>query len=300
MLTRVLDTALDRTLIGYGNIGYVVRKRTWEPLPRIDGKVVIVTGAKAGLGRATVAGLARLGAKVHMVVRGVPQGEAVRDEIVRDVPGAEIVVDELDVSLMASVREFAAGWEGPLHAIVHNAGTMPPERRETPEGNELTLATHVLGPHLLTKLLPPLQRSIWVSSGGMYAQKLRADDLQYLKDEYKPATAYARTKRMQVVLAEEWAKRLPGVAVNAVHPGWVDTPGVASYLPTFKKLTRPILRTPEQGADTFVWLVAAREPGEITGHFFHDRAVRPEHYSRLTRESEADRRALWSAVEALT
>ena len=90
---------------------------------------------------------------------------------------------------------------------------------------------------------------------------------------------------MQVVLAEEWAKRLPGVAVNAVHPGWVDTPGIPSSLPTFKKLTRPILRTPEQGADTFVWMVAAREPGRSPASFFHDRAVRPEHYTRFTRES---------------
>jgi dehydrogenase/reductase SDR family protein 12 len=299
MVTKLLDTALDRTLIGYGNLGYLARKRAWKPLPRLDGKVVIVTGAKAGLGKAMVEGLAKLGATVHMAVRGREAGETVREEILRGVPGAELIVDELDVSLMAEVRGFAQAWTGPLYAIVHNAGTMPPERTETPEGNELTLATHVLGPHLLTKLLPPQGRAIWVSSGGMYAQKLRADDLQYRKDDYKPATAYARTKRMQVVLAEEWSKRLPGVAVHAVHPGWVDTPGIASYLPTFKALTRPILRTPEQGADTAVWLVAAREPGETTGRFWHDRAPRPEHYTRRTRESEADRRALWSAVEAL-
>jgi dehydrogenase/reductase SDR family protein 12 len=301
MVTKLLDAALDRTLLGYGNLGYLARKRSWEKhLPRLDGKVVVVTGAKAGLGRATAQGLAKLGATVHMAVRGRAAGEAVREEILRAVPGAQVLVDELDVSLLADVRAFAAAWDGPLYAIVHNAGTMPPQRNETPEGNELALATHVLGPHLLTKLLPPRGRSIWVSSGGMYAQKLRADDLQYLKDDYKPATAYARTKRMQVVLAEEWAQRLPGVAVHAVHPGWVDTPGISGSLPTFRRLTRPILRTPEQGADTAVWLVAAREPGETTGRFWHDRVARPEHYTRLTRESEADRRALWSTVEALT
>ena len=71
----------------------------------------------------------------------------------------------------------------------------------------------------------------------MYAQKLKVDDLEYLKGSYKPVTAYARTKRMQVVLAEEWAKRLPGSVVHAVHPGWVDTPGIADGLPGFRKLT---------------------------------------------------------------
>ena len=73
---------------------------------------------------------------------------------------------------------------------------MPPERVETAEGHELTLATHVLGPHELTKRLPATDRIVWVSSGGMYAQKLKVDDLEYLKGQYKPVTAYARTKRM--------------------------------------------------------------------------------------------------------
>jgi NAD(P)-dependent dehydrogenase (short-subunit alcohol dehydrogenase family) len=298
MVTKLVDTVLDRTLLGYSKVGYAARSRAFAPLPRLDGKVVIVTGARVGLGRATVEGLAALGATVHMVVRGREAGEAVRDEIVASIPGANLVVDELDVSLLARVRAYAAAWEGPLYAVVHNAGVMPPERVETAEGHEVTLATHVLGPHELTKRLPATDRIIWVSSGGMYAQKLKVDDLEYLKGEYKPVSAYARTKRMQVVLAEEWAKRRPASVVHAVHPGWVDTPGIADGLPAFKRVTGRILRTPSQGADTTVWLVAAREPGESTGRFWHDRVARPEHYTRLTRESEADRRGLWSAVEA--
>ena len=280
MVTKVLDTALDRALIGYGNLGYLARKRAWAALPRLDGKVVLVTGAKAGLGRAIADGLARQGAEVHVAVRG-------------DVE-LPFTVHKLDVSLLAEVRAFAGAWEGPLHAVVHNAGVMPPERGETSEGHELTLATHVLGPHVLTQRLPA-HRSIWVSSGGMYASKLVTDDLEYLKSEYKGVTAYVRTKRMQVVLAGEWAKR--GQDASSAHPGWVDTPGIADSLPLFKTLTRPILRTPEQGADTFVWLAGADVP---PGRFWHDRAPRPEHYTRLTRESEADRRTLWDAVEALS
>src|SRR4051794_281651 len=106
-MLNLLDTALDRSLIGYGNLGYIARKPMWskDALPSLEGKAVIVTGAKAGLGRATVEGLARLGATVHMVVRGQAEGERVRDEIAAAVPGADIVVDECDVSLLADVRD---------------------------------------------------------------------------------------------------------------------------------------------------------------------------------------------------
>ena len=269
-LPSLLDTALDRTLIGYGRLGYLARRPGWsEELPRLDGKVAIVTGAKAGLGRATAAGLARLGATVHMAVRGREDGERVRRELEAEITDAKLVVEECDVSSLASVRTFAEGFEGPLHVLVHNAGVMPERREESADGNELMLATHVLGPHLMTRLLRPNLREgapsrvIWISSGGMYSRRLRADDLQYERGEYSPATGYARTKRAQVVLSERWAEELrgEGVTVHAMHPGWADTPGIAASLPGFRRLTRPILRTHEQGADTTVWLAAAEEPG---------------------------------------
>ena len=221
-------------------------------------------------------------------------------------PGARLAVDELDVSSLADVRAYAAAFEGPLHVLVHNAGVMPPQREETAEGHERMLATHVLGPHLLTRLLRPRcepgARVIWVASGGMYGQRLRADDLEYERGEYKPTTGYARTKRAQVVLSELWAQELreDGVVVHAMHPGWADTPGVAASLPGFRRLTRPILRTNEQGADTIVWLAAADEPRAQLRPLLARPPRAPDHYAGRTREGEADRRALWEACERLT
>lgn len=310
-LSPVADAVLDRTLAGYGNVGYLLRRNWWPADPPPDalaGKVALVTGAKTGLGKETALGLARLGATVRMVIRGRPEGEAAAADIRRAVPGADVIVDECDVSLLGAVREYAAGVDGPVHVLIHNAGVMPDERRETPEGNELMLATHVLGPHLLTALLRPAltaqapSRVIWVSSGGMYGQPLRVDDLQYREGNYRPLTGYARTKRMQVVLAQEWARRLAGtgVVVHAGHPGWVDTPGLSRWLPRMKAATRPLLRNAQQGADTFVWLAAAPEPARSSGLFWHDREPRPLHYTSRTKESAADREALWDACQRLT
>ena len=315
-MTGLWDGVLDRSLVGYSVAGYELRRRVgWpaDPSPdALEGAVAVVTGGGAGLGKATAAGLAALGARVHLVVRNVAAAQIARDDIRDQVPDADIRVDRCDISSLAEVRSYASEFTGPLHVLIHNAGVMPAQRDESVDGHELTLATHVLGPHLLTRLLTPALRQsgsgrvIWVSSGGMYSQKLNVDDLEYTRGGYRPTTAYARTKRMQVVMAAQWAQRLApdgatdGVVVHSMHPGWADTPGVAASLPGFRRVTGPVLRNPAQGADTTVWLSAAAEPGQLTGRFWHDRAIRPEHYLPWTREAPGDAERLFGLCDQLT
>ena len=115
---------------------------------------------------------------------------------------------------------------------------------------------------------------IWVSSGGMYTQRLKVDALDAPEVGFDGVVAYARTKRAMVVVSEQLASRLTpkGIAVHAMHPGWADTPGVESSIPGFWKLTQAILRTPDEGADT-VWLVP-RSGTRGPGRFWFDRQAR--------------------------
>lgn len=311
MLARLLDTLLDRTIVlGYPRPGYLARAAAWsgtqsDPTAEaLRGRVVLVTGGSAGLGLATATGLARLGATVHLVVRDVQRGEAARARVRAAVPGAEVGVQRCDVSDLADVRRAAPVLAATApDVLIHNAGVLPAARSVTADGHELALATHVLGPFLLTALLADALaatrgRVLFVSSGGMYAQPLTwAEPVPY-----NGTTAYARTKRMQVVLAGRWAEELRDrrVDVHAVHPGWADTPGLADSLPRFGAALRPLLRTPEQGADTTVWLAAAPAAVAGTGRFWHDRRPRPEHYLRRTRESAVERERLWERCRELT
>jgi dehydrogenase/reductase SDR family member 12 len=306
MIGSLLDTVLDRTVVGgYTNVGYRIRSRGWSAseLRRTQGKVVLVTGATSGLGFAAAEGFARLGAAVWLVGRNRERGEEARAKIVERSGDGDVHVGVCDLSELESVRQFAGRFReqaSRLDVLVNNAGVMTEERAVSADGIELTLATNVVGPFLLTNLLIPLlersapARIINVSSGGMYTQRLRVDDLQSERGEFDGPKAYARTKRAQVILTELWAEQLAGsgVVVHSMHPGWADTPGVRSSLPRFYRVTRPLLRTPAQGADTIVWLGAADEPGHSSGRFWHDRRSRPTHLLPGTRETPQERERL--------
>jgi dehydrogenase/reductase SDR family protein 12 len=301
----MLDQLLDKSVVGYTSLGY-----RWRPHPPIrtnlSGRVAVVTGATSGLGRATATSLAELGATTILVGRNPEKTARVVDEI-RSTTGNRDVRSEIaDLSLMRDVRALAERLEGPIHILVNNAGVLLPSRKETSEGLERTFATNLLGHFLLTNLLVDKleapARIINVSSGGMYTQRIRVDDLQSTRGTYDGTKAYARTKRGQVILTELWAERLEdrGIAVHSMHPGWAATPGVADSLPTFYKLTKPLLRTAEEGADTIVWLCASEEAAETTGKFWHDRRPRPTHRARGTRETTEEREALWATLEGLS
>ena len=216
-----------------------------------------------------------------------------------------------DVSDLASVRAFAAALRGSVDRVdvlVHNAGALPPERQETGDGHEVALATHVLGPVLMTELLRPLLAAAGRRPGGagdlgrdVRPAAARPTTRSTARAATAGTTAYARTKRMQVALAplmqERWAA--DGIAVHTMHPGWADTPGVVTSLPGFHKVMGPLLRDPASGADTIVWL-AATEPAPGGGQFWHDRAPRPEHYLGLNREHPGDAERLWAYVLGAT
>lgn len=310
--TSALDTILDKALVpGYSAIGPALRRHWWpaDPDPQaLAGRHVVVTGGSSGLGRAAAAGIARLGATVHLVGRNADRLRQAAETIRDEVPGAELLEEVCDVSDLDSVRAYAAdlgGRVGTLHAIVHDAGVMPPERSETAQGHELALATHVIGPLLLTELLrenlaaAESPRVVIVSSGGMYSAPLDdtiGDDVEYRHGTYEGVRAYARTKRIQVTMAELLAGRLAadGITVHSMHPGWADTPGITDAMPRFAKVVAPILRTAEQGADTIVWLTASPEATRTTGEFWSDRRARPTYYLPGKADDPAARRAVWT------
>jgi dehydrogenase/reductase SDR family member 12 len=290
-----------------------MRRGTWSPaeLRPMGGKVVLVTGATSGLGLAAAEGFARLGATVWLPARSEQRGELARAQILASSPDSDVRVDLCDLSDLESVRQFAGRFSAQtprLDVLVNNAGALPVERTLSAGGIELTFATNVLGPFLLTNLLVPLlqkskpARIVNVSSGGMYTQRIHPGDLQMGHEDFDGATAYARTKRAQVILTELWAEKLrgTGVVVHAMHPGWADTPGLKSSLPRFYGLTKRLLRTPQEGADTIVWLGAAPEPARSSGGFWHDRRQRPTHRVPWTRQTPEDREQLWAECERLS
>lgn len=304
-------------------------------------KTACVTGANSGLGFRAATELARRRYAVHMVCRNEGRGraavEALKSELHDEVPDADVILHIVDLSDFDGIKSFAAGFcadpSNKLDVLVNNAASLPAERTENADGVESCLATVLGGSFLLTAALMPallraspaedqgapagdLPRVIDVSSAGMYNCKLDVSDINGERRDakkYDGALAYALVKRAQVLLSERWAKEMVGKQIffASMHPGWADTPGVATSLPSFYKKHKSSMRSAAQGADTVVWLASCpvrsllRSAGvddvhSCSGKFWFDRAPRRTHmpFAR-TRCSAKDIDVLWRACQRL-
>ncbi|MFZ4112214.1 MAG: SDR family NAD(P)-dependent oxidoreductase [Ilumatobacteraceae bacterium] len=307
--SSLLDTAI---VPGFSRIGFLARSRMnhWDQVSGYDltGKVVVITGPTSGLGKECVRILAPTGAQLVLVARNKAKCDDVISSV-RDIctgPEPVCVVAEMgDLQSVANAAREIAGRFSQVFAIVHNAGALLNSREESPQGIEQTVASHVLGPHLLTTVLLPnliatQGRVVTVSSGGMYSAELPNIDgkrtLEMRPDIYNGSKQYAIAKRAQVTLNEIWATKEHSVHFDAMHPGWADTPGVQESIPAFRRITKPILRSPEQGADTIAWLSAVQPIPGASGSFWSDREVRSIHKLPTTRRSDTAeaRTNLWN------
>lgn len=296
-----LGALLDRSIVfSFDRTGFRRHQRAFptEPERDLHGRDVLITGGTAGIGASAVQELVQRGARVTTWARNATRGQQAADSL----GAAFTAVDLGDLEQVATAARTYA--PEALAAVVLNAGAMPLERTLTAAGHELIWASQVLGHLLIVRvlhargLLGPETRVIWVSSGGMYAQRLDLRDLTWAHG-YQRHTVYANAKRAQVMLGEHLSERWPEVPMAVMHPGWVQTEAVKHSMPLFHALTRPILRTPAEGADTIVWLVA-REQTPASGQFWFDRSPQPTHLRSATHAPPEDRAALVAQVFADT
>lgn len=267
-------------------------------------KICIVTGGNSGIGKATVAGLARRGATVVSACRSVDRGEAALAEVAAETGSKALHVMKLDLASLASVRAFAAAFAARfarLDVLVENAGVMTARRQLTVDGLEMDFGVNHVGHFLLTDLLLPILREsapsrIVVVSSNLHATgKLDCDDLA---SERAWSGAYPRSKLANLLFVHSLAKRLvgTGVVVNALHPGVVSTELARDFPVPVRLLAKWLFKSPARGARTSLYLASAPEAAAVSGRYFVD--AKEKTPSKLALDDALAER-LWTATERL-
>lgn len=281
---------------------------TAAQLPDLSGQTVVVTGASSGIGAATAGELSRAGAKVVLGVRDVAKGEAAAARM-----AGETDVRRLDLTDLASVREFAGGWAGHLDILINNAGIMMVPAGRTADGFELQIGTNHLGHFALTNLMLPqiTGRIVTVTSDLHKIGKIKVDDLNWENRTYKPLGAYCQSKLANVLFTLELQRRLAssGSVVRAIaaHPGVAET-NLISHVGGFqgavsKLFLGPITQDGEHGALPTLYAATQDIPGG--SYVGPDGLIHTTGYPEVSKPSKLSRNAdlarrLWDASASLT
>ncbi len=251
-------------------------------------RVFLVTGSTGAIGKAIARQLASVeDHEVVLVGRNETRTRQTVLEIIRTTGNERVRHELADLSRQADIQALADWWQGPLHALINNAGVTPRTRQETPEGIELQFATNVLGYFWMTKAFQDVlaksapARVVFVAS--YWAGDLDLNDLEFRRRRYNNNRAYRQSKQADRMLTAAFAERLKshGISVNACHPGDVNS-----------RLSNNLgfggHESPDEGADTPVWLATEEIGQKVTGKYF-------EHRQEILDRFTQDR----AAVEAL-
>ena len=249
------------------------------------GKIVLVTGGTGGIGRATAIGLAAMGARVGITGRDLARSEQAAAGIRATSGNSAVDAFGADMSSQAEVRRLAAAVVAAyprLDVLVNNVGGFWAHRHPTADGLEHTFALNHLAPFLLTNLLldrlmaSAPARVVTVSSSAHAMGRIDFDDLQGARS-YSGQRAYNQSKLANVMFINELARRLKGTGVtaNSLHPGIVRTSFGAEdqawYFAVLSRFGLLLLRTPEQGAQTSIYLASSLAVEGVTGQYFSNR-----------------------------
>ena len=283
----------------------------------MQNKICLITGANSGIGKETAIALAKKGATVVMICRDQSRGEEARRDIIEQSGNQAVELLIADMSSQQSIRTVAAEFQSKydaLHILVNNAGAAIGKRQESVDGIEMTFALNHLGYFLLTDLLLEMlkasapARIVNVASDAHRGMALDFDDLQ-MEQKYSTFKGYGRSKLANIYFTYELDRRLNGAAdqraesgitVNALHPGVVRTNiwgGVIPLLgPVIKFIGRFLMRTPEEGAATSIYLASSPEVEGVSGKYFVDCAETRS--SKVSCDEDIARR-LWEVSEEL-
>ncbi|MBK5186662.1 MAG: SDR family oxidoreductase [Gemmatimonadaceae bacterium] len=245
---------------------------------QMSGRVCVVTGATAGIGRETALGLARMGATVVIVARDAAKAARTVDEIVRATGSARVEIVIADFASLDAVRAAAAEIGrryGAVHVLVNNAGVVKKQRTLSADGFELTFAVNHLAPFLFTREIMPFLRAgapariVNVASAAEAHGPIDFGDLQSEK-RYRGFLVYGKTKLMNILFSYELAARLAGTGItaNCLHPGAVATDMLRQLPWWLYALISPFLLTPEKGAATQLFLATSPAVEGVSGAYY--------------------------------
>jgi NAD(P)-dependent dehydrogenase (short-subunit alcohol dehydrogenase family) len=276
----------------------------------MQGKTVVITGATSGIGAVTVTTLARQGAKIVFIARDRARGEQVLQQLRSISPGAGHLLHCADLSLMSEMKRVAAAIahsEKKIDVLVNNAGAVFSSREVTSEGLERTFATNHMAYFVVTAVLlerlkaTPGARIVSTASDAYKAARLNFNDLQSSRS-YGGFGMYGRSKLMNVLFTRLLAHRLAGTGVtaNCHHPGFVATrfgDSGSGFMNFLLQTSKRFALTPEEGAQTMLYLAASPEVAKVSGSYFYK--CEPKKLMRQAR-NDADAQRLWDISAELS